>query len=85
MRAKASKEASQLSETIIAEAKEEASHIIADAKTEANRERKRILAGAGEEISQIVTDAAAKLVFPDADSAYEDFLTAVEGSEQDER
>lgn len=85
LRDQASKEASKLSESIIAEAKEEASHIIAEAKTAANRERERILADAGDEISQMVTDATAKIVFPDADSAYEDFLSTVEGSEQNER
>ncbi len=81
LRAKAGEEAGQLKETILAEAKKESARIIEAAKTEAAREREHILDDAGDEISKMVTDATAKILFADADSAYEQFLNAVEGSE----
>lgn len=84
LRAKASEEAGQIREKIIAQAKEESAHIIEAAKTEAIREREHILDNAGDEISKMVTEATAKILFSDTDSAYEQFLNAVEGSEHDE-
>lgn len=84
IRTKASEEAGQIREKIIAEAKEESAQIIESAKAAAIRERDHILDDAGAEISKMVTEATAKIVFADADSAYEQFLNAVEGSEHDE-
>lgn len=80
MRKKAGVEAQSLSDSVARQAKEEAAQIIAEARIQAQRERRRILSGAGDEISKMVTDATAKLVFADTDSAYEDFLNNVEGS-----
>lgn len=77
--------AQDMSSSIVSEAREQAAHIITVAKAEAERERKRVLTETGDEISQMVIDAAAKLVFEDTDSAYENFLNSVEECDKYER
>ena len=80
----AQKDASALSESIIADAKIEAQKIIENAKVGAERERKLALDEVNKEIPKLVTDAASKIICKSTDSAYEDFLNTVEGSEKDE-
>lgn len=85
MRQESHKQSEKLAEEMVAQAHKESDAIIKRAKEEAQRERTKIINDASDEIYDMVTKAAAKLVFEDTDKAYEGFLkmTEAEGSGED--
>ena len=65
-------------------AQAESDRIMNKAKAEAQSIRDEMLRKTNEEIQEIVTAAAEKIVFPDADAAYDRFLEEAEGSDRNE-
>ena len=85
LRDNATKQANDISDSIINNAKEESKKIVAEAKQDAIKEHQQALNSANEEISKMVSDATKKLVFEDTNSAYETFLNTVEENDKNEK
>ena len=78
-RQKASREIQELRRQKVTEAQEEARRIIKKAEGEGERRKEEIVAGAREEISNLIADAADKLLLDgDTDQFYDAFLDEVE-------
>ncbi len=76
---KATREIQELRQQKVTEAQEEARRIIKKAEGEGNRRKEEIVAGAREEISNLIADAADKLLQDgDTDDFYDAFLDEVE-------
>lgn len=76
---KATREIQELRRQKVTEAQEEARRIIKKAEGEGNRRKEEIVAGAREEISNLIADAADKLLQDgDTDDFYDAFLDEVE-------
>jgi len=76
---KATREIQELRLQKVTEAQEEARRIIKKAEGEGNRRKEEIVAGAREEISNLIADAADKLLQDgDTDDFYDAFLDEVE-------
>lgn len=76
---KATREIQELRQQKVTEAQEEAWRIIKKAEGEGNRRKEEIVAGAREEISNLIADAADKLLQDgDTDDFYDAFLDEVE-------
>lgn len=76
---KATREIQELRQQKVTEAQEEARRIIKKAEGEGNRRKEEIVAGAREEISNLIADAADKLLLDgDTDDFYDAFLDEVE-------
>jgi len=76
---KATREIQELRLQKVTEAQEEARRIIKKAEGEGNRRKEEIVAGAREEISNLIADAADKLLLDgDTDDFYDAFLDEVE-------
>lgn len=76
---KATREIQELRRQKVTEAQEEARRIIKKAEGEGNRRKEEIVAGAREEISNLIADAADKLLLDgDTDDFYDAFLDEVE-------
>ena len=78
-RQKATREIQELRRQKVTEAQEEARRIIKKAEGEGSRRKEEIVAGAREEISNLIADAADKLLLDgDTDDFYDAFLDEVE-------
>ena len=76
---KATREIQELRQQKVTEAQEEARRIIKKAEGEGSRRKEEIVAGAREEISNLIADAADKLLLDgDTDDFYDAFLDEVE-------
>ena len=76
---KATREIQELRRQKVTEAQEEARRIIKKAEGEGSRRKEEIVAGAREEISNLIADAADKLLLDgDTDDFYDAFLDEVE-------
>lgn len=76
---KATREIQELRRQKVTEAQEEARRIIKKAEGEGNRRKEEIVAGAREEISNLIADAADKLLLDgNTDDFYDAFLDEVE-------
>ena len=81
----AAREIQELRRQKITEAQEEARRLIKKAENEAERRRGEIIAGAGEEISDLISEAADRLLLDgDTDHFYDAFLTEAERGGTDE-
>lgn len=74
--AQAQQAAVQAAEAQLQQAREEAGRIVAKARKEAQAERDRAAAEARRDVSELVTEAAKKLVSASAGEAYDQFLAA---------
>ncbi len=75
----AAEEIEELKKEQIAAAKEEARQIISDARVQAEREKKAIIGGAKQDISEMIEQAAKKLMQgEDAADPYEEFIKEAE-------
>ena len=80
-RQKAAREIQELRRQKVTEAQEEARRIIKKAESEGERRREEIVAGAKEEISNLIADAADKLLLEEeTDGFYDAFLEEAERS-----
>ena len=66
-------------------AKAEADKILAQARVDAVKEREKVMAQAQKEIAHMAARATEKLVYASVPAAFEGFLSAVEGSDEDEQ
>lgn len=78
----ARKEINDAAEHEAAQAKREAERIIAAAKTEAESQRNRIMTDAKKQLSDMVLEAADKIVQKNTSDAYDSFLDSVKGRDE---
>ncbi|MBR2755635.1 MAG: hypothetical protein IKD64_07435, partial [Lachnospiraceae bacterium] len=72
-------EASAHAKERLDQAQAEAGQIIAKAQQQAEDERNRIVAETGEEIERLAKDAAKRAIFESTSDAFDSFLDAAEG------